>query len=542
MPSSYTTNLGIEKPNPGEQDGTWGTTLNKGFDIIDQSTNGYVEIILSATGSDTTPNDVLPSELDGGGNLQDGQNAFVRISDSTDLGGTSYVRLTPNTAKRIMIIDNNLSGGRDLVVFQGTYDVATAFTVPERTLAMVAFSGEGATQVIGTRNALQNLFITGAITATNITGTNTGDEVAATEAVSGIVEIATQAEVDAGADAVRVVTPLTLKNWSKAPAITTKGDLLTWSTAAARLPVGTNGYVLTADSTQTTGLKWAAVPSGFSNPMTTRGDLIYMDSTTTTTRLGRGTSGQVLSTDGVDIFWDDNTAAGSFTGLSDTPANFTGSGLKWVRVNSGATALEFVTSPVTSVSGGGAINSSGGTTPTITVDYASASTSGIIGATDYNKIWDGADPTTYATVSAAGAAMAGGAFHDGFSDYVAAEHINWTSTTSSLSTSGSISGGSITGSSFNVSSARDQKDEVDRFINTTNLMNIYPIRYTYKKDPEKKIQMGMYADEMANLYPEATQFDEDGKPIGINYAMLVVPLILKIQELEQRLANLESDF
>ena len=44
--------------------------------------------------------------------------------------------------------------------------------------------------------------------------------------------------------------------------LTTKGDLYTYSTTDARLGVGTNGQVLTADSTAATGIKWATASSG----------------------------------------------------------------------------------------------------------------------------------------------------------------------------------------------------------------------------------------------------------------------------------------
>lgn len=44
--------------------------------------------------------------------------------------------------------------------------------------------------------------------------------------------------------------------------LTTKGDLYTYSTTNARLGVGTNGQVLTADSAEATGLKWASSSSG----------------------------------------------------------------------------------------------------------------------------------------------------------------------------------------------------------------------------------------------------------------------------------------
>lgn len=43
--------------------------------------------------------------------------------------------------------------------------------------------------------------------------------------------------------------------------LTTKGDLFGFDTANARIPIGSNNQVLTADSTQALGLKWAT-PSG----------------------------------------------------------------------------------------------------------------------------------------------------------------------------------------------------------------------------------------------------------------------------------------
>jgi hypothetical protein len=49
--------------------------------------------------------------------------------------------------------------------------------------------------------------------------------------------------------------------------LTTKGDVLTYSTSATRLGVGTNGQVLTADSAEATGLKWAAGGGGGGNAL-----------------------------------------------------------------------------------------------------------------------------------------------------------------------------------------------------------------------------------------------------------------------------------
>ena len=85
--------------------------------------------------------------------------------------------------------------------------------------------------------------------------------------------------------------------------LTTKGDLVAFDTAPTRLPVGSNAQVLTADSTQTTGMKWATPSAGMTNPMTTTGDTIYSSSGSTPARLGIGSTGQVLTVAGGVPTW-----------------------------------------------------------------------------------------------------------------------------------------------------------------------------------------------------------------------------------------------
>lgn len=107
---------------------------------------------------------------------------------------------------------------------------------------------------------------------------------------------------------------------SKTPAFdalapsTTKGDLIAYDGSDnIRVAVGTNGQVLTADSTQASGLNWT---SPLVNPMDSAGDMIYGGTGGAATKLDSGTSGAVLRSGGAAApVWDTNLSVNASTGV-----------------------------------------------------------------------------------------------------------------------------------------------------------------------------------------------------------------------------------
>ena len=197
MPSTYTTNLGIEKIETGQQAGTWGNTTNTNFDIIDQAINGIASVTL--TSSHTTSGGAKGLAITDGA-VSDGRNAFIDIVDGGDIGGTGYVQLTPNDAEKILHIRNSLSGSRSLIIFQGTYSASNDFELANGKDAVLKFDGAGAGAVVSqvfvvlvadnvTANVTGNVTgdvtgnLTGAVTG-NVSGNLTGD---VTGAVTGNV-------------------------------------------------------------------------------------------------------------------------------------------------------------------------------------------------------------------------------------------------------------------------------------------------------------------------------------------------------------------
>jgi hypothetical protein len=107
--------------------------------------------------------------------------------------------------------------------------------------------------------------------------------------------------------------------------LTTKGDLFTFTTVDARLGVGTNGYILSANSATATGLEWIAanpgditgvtagtgisgggtsgdvtVTNSMATAMTTKGDLVPATGSGAFSRLGVGANNTVLTADSTE--------------------------------------------------------------------------------------------------------------------------------------------------------------------------------------------------------------------------------------------------
>ena len=174
--------------------------------------------------------------------------------------------------------------------------------------------------------------------------------------------------------------------------LTTKGDLLVYNTvdSETRLPVGTNDYVLAADSSATNGVDWQQLATAgiADNAVTlgkledgTQGDILYYGASGAPARLGFGTSGDVLTTGGTGA----NPAWATPT-TGDITSVVAGSGLTGGATSGAATLTVGAGTGIT-------VNTSDVALTNTAVSYGGISVA--LGASDATPAFDLSDATAY---------------------------------------------------------------------------------------------------------------------------------------------------
>ena len=255
MATSYTTNLGLALPVTGELAGQWGQTIN------DEITS-LLDSAIAGTTTLSSDADVTLTDTDGAAN-QSRQAILLWTAN-----GTVTRTITAPARTKTYVVINATAGSQSIkIVGAGP---TTGVTIAAGDKALVAWNGSDFVRVgasAGGANTQVQYNSNGNLAGSaNLTfdGTNlTANTLTPTNAL-GIAYGGTSATTKT--EAFDALAPTT-----------TKGDLIVSNgTDNVRLAVGTNDYILTADSTQATGVKWAALPaSGVSQAKATIISMVF---------------------------------------------------------------------------------------------------------------------------------------------------------------------------------------------------------------------------------------------------------------------------
>jgi len=129
VPSSYTQNLGLEKPATGEQAGSWGNTANNDYDFLDASTDGNVTILLSSSAY------TLATQQ---GAASDARKKVIIWTGTLTQDAT--VSISPKTAQKLYFMTNSTAGGFKINFQQGS---GAVFTLNNGCSAIITCDGTG---------------------------------------------------------------------------------------------------------------------------------------------------------------------------------------------------------------------------------------------------------------------------------------------------------------------------------------------------------------------------------------------------------------
>lgn len=90
------------------------------------------------------------------------------------------------------------------------------------------------------------------------------------------------------------------------------------------------------------------------------------------------------------------------------------------------------------------------------------------------------------------------------------------------------------------SSLKFKENIVDMGDYSNPIMALRPVAFNYKADADKRLKLGLIAEEVAEIMPSLVSFDEDGAPYTVSYHELPAILLNEIQKLNRRVNELEA--
>jgi hypothetical protein len=177
---------------------------------------------------------------------------YAEAYDATDISNLLFA----SGVAQLQASQNLLLGGGTT---QLTASTVLTISGEQNSISTSALSPTGTTITAGDPSAEQSSIYVGRLVGTSFSTIptikiNTPNVDNGTAVVGQILKLKSMTGIEAGR--------VEFEDGGGSSPLTTKGDLYTFSTVDTRLPVGTNGYVLSADSAEPTGLKWVSPTGG----------------------------------------------------------------------------------------------------------------------------------------------------------------------------------------------------------------------------------------------------------------------------------------
>ena len=179
--ATYTASNAIKKITTGDESGSWGSSTNNNFDIIDRAANGFVSIALSSTS--------YTLALSTTAVLSNGHYKAVRFTGTP--GGTCTVTLEQNDKARMYMILN--STNQTLSITQGS---GANVTILADKSAIILADGAGSGAAVTDFTALVSISELDGLTAGTVTASK-AVVVDANKDITGFRNITATGELDA---------------------------------------------------------------------------------------------------------------------------------------------------------------------------------------------------------------------------------------------------------------------------------------------------------------------------------------------------------